>query len=154
MLLHHLANKLLLLQISALPLGRKLWRWKSEKREKTPWDLTFTQRQELFIRRHKLGTGEGGAHSLSQVGRWTFWAGAGRGRGQSSAAAPMASSLPTDLNDGVDTVQCQGSGNDSSGLISTQLGGSVDSARVGGRGATAPPSADPSAVASGAPLGL
>ncbi|KAK3894276.1 hypothetical protein Pcinc_001970 [Petrolisthes cinctipes] len=40
-------------------------------------NLTFTHRQELFIRRHKLGTGEGGAHSLSQVGKWTFWAGAG-----------------------------------------------------------------------------
>ncbi|KAK3873532.1 hypothetical protein Pcinc_021499 [Petrolisthes cinctipes] len=101
-------------------------------------DLTFTHRQELFIRQHKLGTGEGGAHSLSQVGRRTFWAGAGRGRGQSSAAAPMASSLPTDLTDGVDTVQHQGSGHDSSRLISTQFGGSVDSARVGGGGATAP----------------
>ncbi|KAK3872361.1 hypothetical protein Pcinc_022578 [Petrolisthes cinctipes] len=94
-------------------------------------DLTFTQRQELFIRQHKLGTGEGGAHSLSQAGRRTFWAGAGRGRGQSSAAALSAPSLPTDLTDGVDTAQRQGSGHDSSGLISTQLGGSVGSARSG-----------------------
>ncbi|KAK3860202.1 hypothetical protein Pcinc_033738 [Petrolisthes cinctipes] len=118
-------------------------------------DLTFTQRQELFIRRHKLGTGEGGAQSLYQTGRRTYWAGAGRGGGQSSAAAPSNPSLPTDLIDGVDTAQRQGSaGHDSSRTISTQLGGFVGSARSGGGGAAAPPSADPSAVAGGATLGL
>ncbi|KAK3877672.1 hypothetical protein Pcinc_017632 [Petrolisthes cinctipes] len=90
-----------------------------------------------------------------ETGRRTYWAGAGRGGGQSSAAAPSNPSLPTDLIDGVDTAQRQGSaGHDSSRTISTQLGGFVGSARSSGGGAAAPPSADPSAVAGGTTLGL